>query len=183
MNGSRLVLKRRAVHFDSALAPREHPTGGQEQVLRVRADDLVQLFLAQSIDDPTDVTPVDGPGAHRAWLGAGVQCAFGELLTAELLRRLAHQVGLRVPGTIALGDDGIFRFQQNSFVLVDEQRAEWVIAVLPGAAREGDRRSKMLEIDFVHGWLLMNRPHRARPPTCAPGSPPGRSSGRRGWGS
>ena len=91
-----------------------------------------QFVLAQGVDHARDPAPVDGPGAHRAWLGAGVEGGRGELAGRQGTARLAHQVQFRVTGDVALRDDGVLRLAEHVAGRGGQQGAERMVTVAPG---------------------------------------------------
>ena len=43
------------------------------------------LVISRSIYDPSDLCPLQGPGAHRAWFKRDIKCASLEILAVEVL--------------------------------------------------------------------------------------------------
>ena len=113
-----------------SLAAGEDFAAGYVEGWGVAADEAVQAFCREGVDDAADSGPIDGSGAHGAGFGAGVEGAFGKLCGAELPADLGAGKTLGVLGWVALGWDGVVaRGDEDLAVFVDDERAEGMRAV------------------------------------------------------
>ena len=132
-----------------SLAAGEDFAAGYVEGWGVAADEAVQAFCREGVDDATDSGPIDSPGAHGAGFGAGVERAFGKLFGAELPADLGTGETLGVLSGVALGWDGVVaRGDEDLAVFVDDERAEGMRAVVSCGARQLDCLPQKSQILF-----------------------------------
>lgn len=104
-------------------------------------------------------SPEDRARTHGAGFGARVQGAAPQELGVEPLGCHPHHVRLGVAPTVAPGHNSVLGFDQNRAGVVDQQRAEGMIAVLPRPPGHFDRSDQML-IVLRSPASLSRRAHR-----------------------
>ena len=115
-------------HFLLA-ARQDHPAGMTEcRILFIITGHLQKVDFIHGIDDPANVAPVAGPGAHNAGLAAGIQRAVPQKLFAILLRGTAHQGRFGMTGAVFRDSLTVTLLHQNIAVRVSQQGAEGMIA-------------------------------------------------------
>ena len=145
MQCSGLVFEQRTNDLRCMLPGGEDAAARQieHRVLGVCAGDRSQPPLAQCVHDASDPGPVNRPGAHRAGLGGRVNRASREKFRIVRTRRLGGEESFGVRGPVAFGQVAVFNFVQDRAGMVDEDRAERMIAV--GACAFGNRESAAQE--------------------------------------
>jgi hypothetical protein len=134
-----------------SLASGEDFAAGQVQGgnFRAAANEVHQAFSREGVDYSADACPVDGAGAHGAWLGAGVESVAGEPRGRELPADLGAGEALGVLGGIAFGRHGIIaRGDDDLAVLIDDEGAERMSTMGAGCVGELDGLAQESEILF-----------------------------------
>lgn len=124
-----------------SLASGEDFAAGQVQGgnFRAAANEVHQAFSRKGVDYSTDASPVDGAGAHGAWLGAGVESVAGEPRGRELPADLGAGEALGVLGGIAFGRHGIIaRGDYDLAVFIDDEGTERMSTMGAGCVGELD---------------------------------------------
>ena len=98
-----------AFYDGGSLAAGEDFAAGYVEGWGVAADEAVQAFCREGVDDAADSGPIDGSGAHGAGFGAGVEGAFGKLCGAELPADLGAGKTLGVLGWSPWGGTALLR--------------------------------------------------------------------------
>jgi hypothetical protein len=153
----RLILQRRSMHFNWALAVGKYVTAPYPQPVTIGAHELIEDSLAQCEHHPSDAAPEDGAAAHGAGLSTGIQAAASQEVRRELAGRQPHQVCDGVARAIWRGDHCVFRFEQHLAIRASEQGAERLVATLARAPGERDSGPEMLEIRLGHVSTISRR--------------------------
>ncbi len=138
MYSSGLVLERWANNFGGSSAPIQDVSNVKSEgfLLPGAAEYGIEALLAQSVDHPPDVSPIDCAGTHRTRLAAGVHCEILKLGPVRFSTEHAHEVCFGMSGDVVLGHHRILCFQQDLALVVGEYGSERIIAGCRGAQRD-----------------------------------------------
>jgi hypothetical protein len=164
----RLILQRRSLHLNWALAMGKYVPAPYPQPVTFGTHELIEGWFTQCKHDPADAAPEYGAAAHGARLGAGIQATASQEVRRELAGCQAHEVCRSVTRAVRSGDHRVLGFEQHLTIRASEQGAERLVATLARAAGERDSGPEMLEIRIGHsrqGCSTSARPAlRPRPP-------------------
>ena len=107
----------------------------QAGILRMIADDAIEGFNSETIDQSSNASPEHCAGTHRAGFGAGIKGAARNFIYAQFFRCFAHQVRFGMSRAIAFGHHRIFGFEQNATIRSDKNCPKWMVPILPGPSR------------------------------------------------
>src|SRR5579863_9262220 len=106
-------------------------------------------MFGERVDDATDVGPVDGPRAHTARLGTGVESRSGQTLGRKTFCRAAGGEQFRMLRGIAFGRARlVMRFNQDLPILIYDHSREWMLTGLAGFASQGNAAAQVKQIVF-----------------------------------
>jgi hypothetical protein len=149
--GFRLQCGDGAMHLHRALAVGKDFPARQQKMLGRRADNFIQANLAESINHASNLTPINGAGAHGARFGAGIKGAAGELFGRKALARQPHEVGFGMPGAVTPGRNRIFGLQEKLVVLIRQDCPKRMVAVAARLPCDRNGELEMLKFEITHG--------------------------------
>ena len=159
----RLILQRRSMHFNWALAVGKHVPAPYPQPVTIGIQELIEGAFTQCEHHPSDAAPEYGAAAHGAGLGTRIQAAASQEVRSELAGRQPHQVCDGVARAIWPGHHCVFRFDQHLTIGASEQGAKRLVAMFARALGERDGGPEMLEIRIGHVSTISSR----QPHTCS----------------